>query len=119
MKEMIWNKEEALKRLAFVYADTKEAMENDACRAATAPVKRLRENLFDDAVEKSNIMTGILMAAGAIGLDPNEVDELEVDRDEQKAFMKEFMDHAQQMLHEDAKDDKPEGLPDFLAELLK
>ena len=116
MKEMNWTRDEALKRLAFIYSDTKGAMEQEACSAATAPVKRLRENLFDDAVEKSHIMTGILMAAGAIGLYPNEVHELEVDRDEREAFMKEFVDHAQKMMQDD---DESEGLPDFLAELLK
>lgn len=116
MKEMNWTREEALKRLAFIYSDTKGAMEQDACRAATEPVKKLREKLFDDAVENSHIMTGILIAASAIGIDPDEVNELEVDWDERKAFMKEFTDHAKTLVQED---DMPEGLPDFLAELLK
>lgn len=115
MKEMNWTREEALKRMAIVYQSTKRAMEQGACRAATEPVKKLREKLFDDAVENSHIMTGILMAASAIGLDPDEVNELEVDRDERNAFIKEFADHAKRMVQED----KPEGLPDFLAELLK
>lgn len=119
MKEMIWNKEEATKRLAIVYAETKDGMEHDAYSAATAPLKQIREKLFDDAVEKSNIMTGILMAAGAIGLDPDEIDGMEVDRDERHAFMEEFLDHANQMMHGASEDDKPMDLPDFLSDLLK
>ena len=102
MKEMNWTREEALKRMAFLYKDTQGAMEHDACRAATSPMKRIREKLFENAIEKSYIMTGILMAASAIGIEPDEVVELEFDQEEKYAFMKEFAAHADELGDKDS-----------------
>ena len=118
MKEMNWTRDEALKRLAFVYQDTDHAMERQASKAAGAPSKRVREMMFEESVEKSNIAAGIIMAASALGIEFEEIVGLEFDRDEKHDFMKEFADYVEGKARETRKDFIRKDMPDFLADLL-
>lgn len=117
MKEMIWNKEEATKRLAIMYHSTKHAMEKDAFEAVTAPDRSLRDHLFEEACEKSNILTGILMSAGALGIDKNEIIDMEIDKEESSAFLEELTDDVKKKVREEMKENIPSDLKDLLSDL--
>ena len=95
MLEMNWNREEALKRLAYLYQETEGAVDRLAARAAKAPSKRMQEELFWDACEKKEILVGIAMAAEALGIATDEPRTLEVDEEEKNEFMKAFAEQKE------------------------
>ena len=88
MLEMTWNREEALKRLAFIFQETEEIVDRLEARAAKAPSKRMQEELFWDACEKKDALVGISMAAEALGIATDELRTLEVDEEEKNEFVK-------------------------------
>ena len=113
MKEMVWTREEALKRLTFMFKSTEDDMKHLAIKGVAAPDKRLRERLLDDACEKANFMIGIVGAAESFGIGLEEMMELEVDGEEMNNFIKELSDSKKT----EFKHKKGERLSDLLSEL--
>ena len=56
MKEMNWTREEALKRLTFLFKSAEEQMEYLAVSGVKEHNKRLREEMLEDAVEHKKII---------------------------------------------------------------
>lgn len=117
MKEMTWTRDEALKRLASMFNGVKGAMEGLAIEAVTAPDNRLRDRLFEKACEKRDVMVGILMSAEVLGIDRNEITDLEISKEEAQSFVEDFHEDVAKRAQKEMERDMPSGLKDILSGL--